>query len=521
MIDSAYFSDDAPIIQGIAKPYPGWIVGYAAIIEKLPLQIPLPAVKAMISVKYRSVKMSSWLIFSAAYLPQDNTSISKIEALYNHLVFALKYEGVNLLVFTKLREKLSSEELLALVNIQPLGQYSRRIWFLMEWVSGTPIIGKSDITKKSYVPVVDTKLQFAVSGIKSPRHLVLNNLPGTNKFCALIRKTEKIEQHLSKSYVEENRKQLAGIRKDIIQRASAFLLLKDSKASFTIEGESPKSKRAARWGSAIGQAGLIDLSKEELIRLQHLVIENHRFVQMGLRTKGGFVGEHDRLSGEPIPGHISAKPDDLDDLVNGLIEVNQLLIKDDIHAVLAAAIIAFGFVFIHPFEDGNGRIHRYLIHHTLAKKQFADQGIIFPVSSSILNHINDYQQVLESYSKPLLDLIEWVETKDHNVKVTNETKDYYRFFDATKQAEFLFDCVEDTIKNIVPQEINYLANYDAFKDYMDEEFEMTDKLVSVLVRFLEQNQGVLSKRAREKEFSMLTEREVTRIESTYTEIFGR
>jgi len=299
------------------------------------------------------------------------------------------------------------------------------------------------------------------------------------------------------------------------------LLLKDSKASFTIEGESPKSKRAARWGSAIGQAGLIDLSKEELIRLQHLVIENHRFVQMGLRTKGGFVGEHDRLSGEPIPGHISAKPDDLDDLVNGLIEVNQLLIKDDIHAVLAAAIIAFGFVFIHPFEDGNGRIHRYLIHHTLAKKQFADQGIIFPVSSSILNHINDYQQVLESYSKPLLDLIEWVETKDHNVKVTNETKDYYRFFDATKQAEFLFDCVEDTIKNIFPQEINYLANYDAFKDYMDEEFEMTDKLVSVLVRFLEQNQGVLSKRAREKEFSMLTEREVTRIESTYTEIFGR
>lgn len=242
---------------------------------------------------------------------------------------------------------------------------------------------------------------------------------------------------------------------------------------------------------------------------------------MGLRTKGGFVGEHDRLSGEPIPSHISAKPDDLDDLVNGLIEVNQLLIKDDIHPVLAAAIIAFGSVFIHPFEDGNGRIHRYLIHHTLAKKQFADQGIIFPVSSSILNHINDYQQVLASYSKPLLDHIEWVETKDHNVKVTNETKDYFRFFDATKQAEFLFDYVEDTIKNIVPQEINYLANYDSFKAYMDEEFEMTDKLVSVLVRFLEQNQGVLSKKPREKEFSKLTEREVIRIESAYTEIFGR
>ena len=520
MTDSAYFLYDAPVIQGIAKPCPGWIVGYTAVIEKLKLQIPLPLVKAMVSEKYRSIKDESWLIFSAAYLPQDNTDISRIQALYNHLVFALKYEGVNLLVFAKLREQLSNKELLALVNIEPLGQYSRRIWFLLEWVSGKAIFGKSDISKKSYVPVVDSKLQFTVAGIKSSRHLVLNNLPGTNQFCALIRKTEKIEQHLSKSYEEENRKQLARIRKDVIQRASAFLLLKDSKASFTIEGESPTSKRAVRWGTAIGQAGLNDLSKEELIRLQQLVIENTRFVQMGLRKKGGFVGEHDRVSGEPIPDHISAKSQDLDDLVDGLIDVNKLFIKDDIHAVLAAAVIAFGFVFIHPFEDGNGRIHRYLIHHMLTKKQFADQGIIFPVSSSILDHINDYQKVLESYSKPLLNLIEWVETKDHNVEVTNETKDYYRFFDATKPTEFLFDCVADTIKNIVPREINYLANYDAFKAYMEEEFEMPDKLISVLVRFLEQNQGVLSKRAKEKEFSMLTEREVKRIESTYTEIFG-
>lgn len=520
MTISAYFLNDAPVIQGITKPCPGWIVGYIAIIEKLQLPIPLPLVKAMVSEKYRSVKDESWLIFSAAYLPKDNASISKIQALYNHLVFALKYEGINLLVFAKLQEQLSSEELLALVNIEPLGQYSRRIWFLLEWVSGMPIVGKSDISKKSYVPAVDTKLQFAVAGIKSPRHLVLNNLPGTNQFCPLIRKTVKIEADLSKSYVEENRKQLAGIRKDIIQRASAFLLLKDSKASFTIEGESPKSKRAARWGTAIGQAGVNDLSKEELIRLQQLVIENTRFVQMGLRKKGGFIGEHDRVSGEPIPYHISAKSQDLDDLIDGLINVNQMLIKDDIHAVLAAAVISFGFVFIHPFEDGNGRIHRYLIHHMLAKKQFTDQGIIFPVSFSILHHIVDYQKVLESYSKPLLDFINWLETKDHNVEVTNETKDYYRFFDATKQAEFLFDCVADTIKNIIPQEINYLANYDAFRVFMEEEFDMPDIFISVLVRFLEQNRGILSKRAKEKEFSMLTEREVKRIEATYTEIFG-
>jgi hypothetical protein len=31
------------------------------------------------------------------------------------------------------------------------------------------------------------------------------------------------------------------------------------------------------------------------------------------------------------------------------------------------ALLGFGFMFVHPFEDGNGRIHRFLIHHCLAK----------------------------------------------------------------------------------------------------------------------------------------------------------
>jgi len=519
MNNSAHFSNIAPIIQGEAKPFTGWLVGYAAIIEKFTLEMPLPLLKAMVSERTHQVKTDDWIVLPYAYLPQDHMGLTRVEALFNQLVFALKYEGVDLLLFAKLHEKLNSTELLELVNIEPLGQYSRRIWFLLEWVSGSLIKGKNDISKKSYIPLLDEKLQFGIAGTKSTRHLVLNNLPGTRRFCALVRKTEKIESHLSKDYIELNRMQIAGIRKDIIQRASAFLLLKDSKASFTIEGESPKSKRAARWGTAIGQAGLNTLTKEELIRLQQLVIENSRFVDMGFREKGGFVGEHDRSTGEPIPDHISARYEDLEDLIEGLIDTNQMLIKDDIHAIVAAAIVAFGFVFIHPFEDGNGRIHRYLIHHLLAKKGFADQGINFPVSSSILNHIHDYQKVLESYSKPLLDFIEWEETQDHNVQVTNQTLDYYRFFDATRQAEFLFDCVEDTIRNIVPQEIKFLANYDSFKKYMEEEFEMPDKMVSTLVRFLEQNQGALSKRAREKEFAMLTDKEVKNIESIYATLF--
>lgn len=520
MIESAYFSIDAPVFHGRTMPQKGYVVGYAAIINSFDLQMPMPNQIAVVSTKNKKIISAEWIIMPNPHLPDDNNQLTKIQALYNHLVFALKYEGVNLLVFAKLTETLTQNEILELVNIEPTGQYSRRIWFLIEWITGRKIEGKADLLKKSYVPVIDEKLQFAVAGVKSPRHLILNNLPGNPLFCPLIKRTEKLERHLTVNYAELNKKCIAGTRKDIIQRASAFLLLKDSKASFTIEGESPKSKRTARWGTAIGQAGLRDLTKDELIRLQQLVIENSRFIQMGFRTQGGFIGEHDRDTGEPIPDHISARHEDLDKLIEGLISTNNLLINSEINPVLAATTIAFGFVFIHPFEDGNGRIHRYLIHHLLAKKHFSDQGIVFPISSSILDHINDYRIVLESYSRPLLDFIEWEETKNHNVRATNNTIDYYRFFDATQQAEFLFNCVNDTIKNIIPKEISYLSHYDEFKSYLEEEFEMPDKMIALLVRFLEQSNGILSKRAKEKEFTNLTDEEIEKIEIEFNRVFS-
>jgi hypothetical protein len=111
----------------------------------------------------------------------------------------------------------------------------------------------------------------------------------------------------------------------VLQRASAFLLLKDSKASFTIEGEDPQNKRAARWGKAIGQAGMKPLGKDELIRLQQIIIESSRFTKMGFRKQEGFVGEHDRTTGEPIPEHISACRQDVEKLIDGLIATNELL----------------------------------------------------------------------------------------------------------------------------------------------------------------------------------------------------
>jgi hypothetical protein len=511
MKENKCFSRTVSVFHGRKTPEPALLVGYGALIEHYDLGMPMPVKLCIVSEKHKRYETDEWLVFTPRHQPK--------ESLLHQLIFALKYEGINLLFFKKLFDILTREEIIKLVKSEPQGQYCRKIWFLYEWLLDTKL-PLTDLKTGNYVPLVDPALQFALeNGTKSGRHRIVNNLPGTRDFCPVITKTPKLQQYIAAKLNEQNNNYLKGIHKDLLLRTSAFLLLKDSKASFNIEGESPKSMRAARWGQAIGQAGTKELSFEELVRLQQVVIENGRFIEMGFRKKGGFVGEHDRITGEPIPDHISARWQDLEQLMKGLIQTNEILTKDTIDAVIAATVIAFGFVFIHPFEDGNGRIHRYLIHHLLAKKKYTQQGIIFPVSASILNNIEDYRKVLESYSQPLLNFIEWKETRNHNIEVMNETKDYYRFFDATKQAEFLYDCVKDTIENIIPEEIAYLEKYDEFKRYLDNEFEMPDKTVAMLVRFLEQSSGKLSKRAREKEFSQLTDMEVEEIERNYELIF--
>ena len=138
---------------------------------------------------------------------------------------------------------------------------------------------------------------------------------------------------------------------------------------------------------------------------------------------------------------------------------------------------------------------------------------------TILERIDDYAKVLESYSHPLLDFIKWEKTKENNVAVLNQTADYYRYFDATKQAEFLCECIDNTIHVIIPEEVAYLQKYDAMKLWLDNNYQMPDKMVALLIRFLEQNNGLLSQRAKEKEFAVLTEKEVKEIEENYQVYF--
>lgn len=505
------FSHVVSIFQGRHLPEDDMtLAGYAALIKTYDIKVPAPEILSAISHKFARYQKDDWIVLTPRHKPEDS--------LIGHLTYALKYEGINLSILKALFDIIKPDEMQKLIKLQPTGAYARRLWFLYEWLQNIEL-DLPDAKTGNLVDVLDTTLQYPGSSRISKRHRVRNNLPGVPNFCPIIRKTQKLEEFINMNLSVQARNVISNVHPDILIRAAAFLLLKDSKASFAIERETPPQNRAERWGNAIGQAGSQELSDDEFLRLQDMIISDFRFTHYGYRNEGGFIGEHERSTGMPIPDHISACPQDLHSLMSGLIAANNLLKESNIDAVVAAAMIAFGFVFIHPFEDGNGRIHRYLIHHVLAEKKFTPTNIIFPVSSVILERIHEYREILESYSKPLLKLIQWRPTAKGNIEVLNNTINFYRYFDATRQAEFLYECIKVTIEKTLPDEVDYLKKYDEMRIFIKNYIDMPDRMVDLLIRFMYQEKGILSKRARQNEFSSLTEDEIKTLESKYSEIF--
>ena len=500
-------SGPVTVFQARRLPEPGHLAGYAALIEAYDLEVPPPRRLHAIGRQHKVVEDKAWRLLTPRHAP-DNT-------LAGHLTFALKWEGIDLTVLKRLFQRVGAEPLAELVRAQPTGTYARRIWFLYEWLLDTRL-DLPDAQAGNYTDLLDSGFQFAAEGQRSSRHRVRNNLPGTPDFCPLVFRTEALTTFLERDLAGRARQATARVPADVLARAAAFLLLADSRSSFAIEGERPSPARIDRWGQAIGQAGRTPLDLDELLRLQRFVIGDARFVPLGLRQDEGFVGERDRQTGMPLPEHISAREEDLQHLMRGVVALDAGPARG-LDPVIAAACLAFGFLYIHPFTDGNGRIHRYLIHHVLGERGFSPPGVVFPVSAVILREIDAYRAVLETHSRLILPLIEWEPTESLNVQVLNDTGDFYRYFDATPHAEFLFHCVQETIERDLPQEAHFLEAYDRFATRIQTIVDMPAATIDLLFRFLRQNGGTLSARARQREFAALTEDEVRRVEAMYAE----
>jgi Fic family protein len=180
--------------------------------------------------------------------------------------------------------------------------------------------------------------------------------------------------------------------------------------------------------------------------------------------------------------------------------------------ICAAAVTGFGFVFIHPFEDGNGRIHRFLIHRSLAKLEFAPQGVLFPVSAAMLRTPKAYDAALNAFSKSAMSLIKHEMDDQQRLTVLNSTDKLYRYYDATPQAEYLYEAVAETIRKDLREEIEFLEVFDKAMEAVKMIVDMPNARASLLIRILRQNRGILSAKKR-RQFPELSDEEIAAIES--------
>lgn len=104
--------------------------------------------------------------------------------------------------------------------------------------------------------------------------------------------------------------------------------------------------------------------------------------------------------------------------------------------------------------------------------------------------------------------------------IRTEVEGFYRYPDVTAAVEFLGQMIEKTIRETIPQEINFLAKFDQARQAINEIIDMPDRKRESLLLRLKNNEGKLGLKRREREFPELTDREIADIENAYQMIFS-
>src|ERR1017187_10676096 len=499
------------IFQEKTVPDGARLAGWAALVHALALPVPVrrPTCVSEHHVHGSHRVDGAWTVFDKRYWSGDRFA--------DHLTFALRHENIDLLILKRAFEAVPVAQVEALVRAAPAGILARRAWYLYEILTGRTL-SVDDAPTAAAIDLLESEEYFTGKPRLSKRHRVRDNLLGTGRFCPVIRRTKALAEFVHLDLAAEAQATVGRTGTHLAARAASFMLLADRRASFEIQGERPPRGRLERWGRAVLQAGKNPLTLDEIVRLHTVLIEDTRFTLAGLRPDGVFLGERD-YEGDPLPEFIGARPQDLQPLMQGMIAANQRMREGELDSVLQAAATAFGFVYIHPFQDGNGRLHRCLIHHVLAERKFTPPGMVFPVSPVMLDRIDTYRDTLRAHSGTLMNFIEWRPTPERNVAVLNDTADLYRYFDCTEAAEFLYACVARAIDKDLPQEIDFLRRNDEALRRIMNMVEMPDRMAENLVRFIRLNEGKLGRKRREGEFEKLTDDEVASIETIIREAF--
>lgn len=144
--------------------------------------------------------------------------------------------------------------------------------------------------------------------------------------------------------------------------------------------------------TTVGHTGRFEL--EFLINAHHalMVDDAHEADYAGsLRDMQNWIGGSDHSPRSAL--HVPPKPERLKGLMDDLVAY---LNRDDVPALVQAAIGHAQFESIHAFTDGNGRIGRALVSAVLRRRGVTKNAVI-PLASGLLARRDDYFAALGTY----------------------------------------------------------------------------------------------------------------------------
>jgi hypothetical protein len=449
--------------------------------------------------------------FGPKYAPEPN--------VWGHLEFSLKNERLNLDFLTMVCQHLTPKDVGKFVDEKPAGRYRRKLGFLYEMLTGYEVKKQKEVTG-NYVDLLDEDQYYTGSPEKVARWRINNNLPGNREFCPLVYRTPQLDAILNtpfRTYLDNLGQQHAP---QLFFRGINYFYFKETRSSYSIEHENPSTERMNRFVALLQQAGQSNakelLLEANLVKWQQVVLEP-RYASTAFRDYQNYVGQS-LPNFQELVHYVCPPPALLTQIMAGM--QSMVLRISHLHPIVQAAFVSFAFVFAHPFEDGNGRLHRFLIHDMLSRGGLVPEGMIVPVSAHILARPKEYNAILEAYNKPLMERVRYAKTPEGELQVKNDTEvaSYYRYPDLTVQTQYLASIVAETIMHDMPVELDFLLRYDQFKQSLREVVDMPDRKLDLMITLLHQNNGKLAKRRR-KQFEELTEAEVSKMESLYIEVF--
>ena len=347
--------------------------------------------------------------------PSTDSGAGQLDVLERHLRFALDGDGVDLRMLSAIVRVTAPDDIASIVRRKPIGVFARRLWYLYEWLTHQKLDVPEAAGRLRFVPVLDPACQVALkAGTPSGRHRVIDNLPGTRRFCPMVRWTPALRAASAKGWDVRARAVIDSTSPDRRPSLAMWLQRSDAGSSFVLAGEETSARRTAAWADAIGQAGARVLTLDELLRLQRVAYGDKPSAVLGLRRSPDGDG--------------GARARDLESLVGGVIDYAERAVNGAVDPVIAAAALASGFASIRPFVTGNGHLHRWLVHHTFDAAGYMPPGFVLPISTAMVRRLEEYRGVFRPHASSL-----------------RQPTDPYRFGDMTRHAEFLYKCVAESI----------------------------------------------------------------------------